>query len=96
MPEMNAKVTTEESGRLINRLCKHFSHKIKAEWTESEGLLTFSIGQCQLSDRDDHLFLACSATSESELQELGEVVASHLIRFAGAEVNEVQWQTAGR
>lgn len=95
MPEMNAKVTTGESGRLINRLCKHFSHKIKAEWTDSEGLLTFSIGQCHLSDRGDHLLLACSSPNESELQELGEVVASHLIRFAGTEVSSVQWQAAG-
>ena len=46
MPTMNARVATNDPGRLINRLCKHFRHKIEAEWTATDGRLAFSIGSC--------------------------------------------------
>ncbi|MEC7815802.1 MAG: DUF2218 domain-containing protein [Pseudomonadota bacterium] len=93
---MTAKVPTTRPGRLINRMGKHFSHKIEATWGEHDGLLRFSIGDCKLLAGDQILVLECQSASEEELRELGQVVASHLIRFAGEEVAEVHWQaTAG-
>lgn len=92
MPTMTASVITADPGRLINRLCKHFSHKIDAQWNDTTGHLTFSIGQCELAVHSDSLTLTCQSESRDELEELGEVVASHLIRFAGSEVDQVRWQ----
>ncbi|WP_296934641.1 DUF2218 domain-containing protein [uncultured Marinobacter sp.] len=94
MPAMNARVTSDNPGRLINRLGKHFRHKIEAQWTETDGVLTFSIGVCRLTAVDNVLRLECQSDTEKELEELGQVVASHLIRFSGDEVAEVHWQTA--
>jgi len=92
MPSMNARVETSNPGRLINRLCKHFRHKIEADWTETDGVLTFSIGVCRLAAVDNELRLECQSDTEKELEELGQVVASHLIRFSGDEVADVHWQ----
>lgn len=92
MPAMNARVTSANPGRLINRLGKHFRHKIEVEWTETDGVLTFSIGVCRLTAMDNELQLACQSNTDNELKELGQVVASHLIRFSGDEVVEVHWQ----
>lgn len=92
MPAMTARVTSANPGRLINRLGKHFRHKIEAEWTETDGVLTFSIGVCRLRAAGNELALACQSDTDSELEELGQVVASHLIRFSGNEVAEVHWQ----
>jgi len=94
MPTMNAQVASTDPGRLINRLCKHFRHKIEAEWTETDGRLAFSIGECRLDAADGKLLMRCQSPTETELEELGQVVASHLIRFAGDEVDEVHWQAA--
>lgn len=93
MPTMIARVTCTNPARLINRLGKHFRHKIEAEWTETDGVLTFSIGVCRLAAGND-LVLTCQSDTEKELEELGQVVASHLIRFSGDEVAEVHWQVA--
>lgn len=92
MPEMTARVTTGDASRLINRLCKHFSHKIDASWTDEEGHLVFSIGECRLEAQPGTLELTCQSPTEQELEELGQVVASHLERFAGGEMNTVRWQ----
>lgn len=94
MPAMTAHVTSTSPARLIHRLGKHFRHKIEAHWTETDGELTFSIGVCRLSAVGNELVLACQSDTEKELDELGRVVASHLIRFAGDEVVEVHWQAA--
>ena len=94
MQAMTARVTSTNPGRLINRLGRHFSHKIEAQWTDTEGYLTFSIGECRLAVDEHELILACHSDTPEQLQELGEVVASHLIRFAGDEVAGVHWQTA--
>jgi hypothetical protein len=89
---MNARVVAPDPGRLINRLCKHFRHKIEVEWNETEGILTFTIGQCRLKAADGELRMACESSDDEQLEQLGEVVASHLIRFAGEDVSDVQWR----
>ncbi|WP_253450464.1 DUF2218 domain-containing protein [Halomonas sp. Y3] len=94
MPTINAQVPTAEASRLIQRLCKHFRHKIDAEWDAHQGRLHFSIGECRLDAEPDALHLRCDAASADELAELGEVVASHLVRFAGDSVESVEWQAA--
>ena len=95
MQEMSATVATPEPGLLINRLCKHFSHKIDAHWTTDTGYLGFSIGECRLVAEGEALTLVCQSPSREELDELGEVVASHLVRLARGQVTQVPWQASG-
>ncbi|MBS8240354.1 DUF2218 domain-containing protein [Marinobacter lipolyticus] len=95
MQTMIATVATPEPGLLINRLCKHFSHKIEANWSSDTGHLRFSIGECRLYAEGTALTLACQSPTHEELEELGEVVASHLVRFARGHVDQVAWQARG-
>lgn len=95
MPEMIATIPTAEARQLINRLCKHFSHKVEAQWTAEAGHLTFSIGECRLAAADEALTLVCQSPTGDELDELGEVVSSHLVRFARGQVAQVPWQASG-
>ena len=92
MPAMNASVTTADLGRLINRLCKHFRHKVDAQWTESRGEVHFAIGDCRMTTAGNTLLIACEAPDDDKLVQVGDVVSSHLVRFAAGEVDEVQWQ----
>lgn len=94
MPTMTATVPTADAARLIHRLCKHFSHKIDAEWDAHRGRLRFALGECRLDAAPDALVMTCAAETRKALAELGEVVASHLVRFAGGEVEAVQWQAS--
>ncbi|PSF05227.1 DUF2218 domain-containing protein [Marinobacter fuscus] len=93
MPVMHAEVSTVDASRLINRLCKHFRHKIDARWDETEGFLTFAMGSCKLTARDSTLEMSCQAGSEAERDQVGDIVATHLVRFAGGEVEQVTWQS---
>ncbi|MBL3555832.1 MULTISPECIES: DUF2218 domain-containing protein [Marinobacter] len=93
MPAKHAVVNTDDAARYLKRLCKHFSHKIEATWSDSQGRLEFDIGRCRLQAATTGLELHCEAPDQQQLDQLGEVVASHLIRFAGGEVDAVHWQT---
>ncbi|MEE2762668.1 MAG: DUF2218 domain-containing protein [Pseudomonadota bacterium] len=91
-----ADVTTVHAGRYLVRLCKHFSHKVPAEWQDKQGQITFPMGVCRLQASDQSLRLRCESDSQDNLERLGEVVASHLVRFAeGArdgEALQVVWE----
>lgn len=91
-----ADVTTVHAGRYLVRLCKHFSHKVPAEWQDNQGQITFSMGVCRLQASNQSLRLRCESDSQDNLERLGEVVASHLVRFVeGArdgEALQVVWE----
>lgn len=91
-----ADVTTVHAGRYLVRLCKHFSQKVPAEWQDNQGQITFSMGVCRLQASNQSLRLRCESDSQDNLERLGEVVASHLVRFAeGArdrEALQVVWE----
>lgn len=92
MPAMTARIATSQGSRLVNRLCKHFQHKVPATWDRTSGHVEFDIGQCLLSAGTEELILECQAPDGERLDQVGEVIASHLVRFAGGEVEAVQWQ----
>lgn len=93
MPAKSAVVNTDDATRYLKRLCKHFSHKIDASWDDSQGRLEFDIGQCRLRAGTAGLELYCEAPDQQQLDQLGEVVTSHLIRFAHGDIEAVHWHT---
>ncbi|MCH8497788.1 MAG: DUF2218 domain-containing protein [Marinobacter sp.] len=94
MPALTATIETTEASRLINRLCKHFSHKTPAQWDAAGGKVTFVMGQCQLEATPASLRLTCRAESADALQAVGDIVGSHLIRFANGAIAQVVWAEA--
>lgn len=91
MAKAHSRFPNSQAPRLLGRLCKHFSHKIEARWSEREGLLRFSIGECALQADDEALHLACTAPSAAELEELQEVIRRHLQGFAQVDELVLQW-----
>jgi len=95
MTTATAKVTTPLAARYLTQLCKHFDHKLPVILgNETAGPVTgsiqFSSGLCALSAADG--VLSISVESEGALEQLQDVVARHLVRFAFREPLEVHWQ----
>ncbi|MDT8893569.1 DUF2218 domain-containing protein [Halomonas sp. I1] len=92
MPISRAEIVTESGDKLINRLCKHWSHKLEVEQKEGEGRITFDNGSCLLRAEQDKLQVAVEALDEEGLDRLEGVVASHLERMAGKESLDIIWE----
>lgn len=86
-----AQVPTERASRYLVQLCKHFGHKVPAEWSESEGFVQMPVGKCRMTATDGTLTLICEAEDTDALAQLQAVVGDHLVRFAWKEELSVDW-----
>ena len=88
-------VSTDNAGRYLQQLCKHWSHSFTVEFTADEGTVIFPPdarganwpGHATLKMRAATGNLDCrlSASAWEQLQELKSAVARHLDRFAFRE-----------
>jgi uncharacterized protein len=94
--QSKAEVATPEASRYLEQLCKHFRHKLPVTFDERSGQIEFSFGECHLDADEDGgvLKLSLSAPSTRQIEELQDVVARHLLRFAFRDSLTVQWRSA--
>ncbi|MDR5866351.1 DUF2218 domain-containing protein [Halomonas koreensis] len=92
MPISRAEIATEAGDKLINRLCKHWAHKLEVEQGEQASRVVFDNGSCLMSTEPGKLKVAVEALDEEALDTLEGVVASHLERMAGKESIEIVWE----
>lgn len=97
MPVKHARVATLNAKRYIPRLCRHFSHKVSATWSETTGKVEFPVGICQMEASTEALVLRCESGSNEDLERACGIVGTHLVRFAArardGEELEVIWES---
>lgn len=92
-----ANVPTETPGRYIAQLCKHFAHKVPAEYDPPtfdavRGRVEFpDAGICELRAGPGVLHMELTAKDAENLHRLEGVVVRHLERFAWREPPTVEW-----
>lgn len=89
-----AEIAAPNAERYLQQLCKHFQHKRQVTYDERSGQIAFSIGDCRLHASDGVLRLSLKAPDAPRIEQLQEVVARHLIRFAFREEMQVDWRQA--
>lgn len=92
MPLSRAEIATPSGERLINRLCKHWAHKLEVEHAEQGAKITFASGTCLMRADDEALTVAIETLEEGHLDELEGVVERHLVRMAGDEPLVIIWE----
>ena len=55
MPLSRAEIATPSGARLINRLCKHWAHKLEVEHSEQDAKIVFASGTCLMHAEPDRL-----------------------------------------
>lgn len=89
-----ADVPTADAGKYIQQLCKHFAHKLPAQFDEHAGTLDFPAGRATLKAENGLLKMQVEAADDSGLKSLEDVVARHLERFAFREKLQIVWTEA--
>lgn len=87
----HAFVATHLPSRYLNRLCKHFAHKLSVEYNDHKGTIPFAAGPCLLEAGAEGLRLEVQSDRRDQISPLQEVVASHFERFAWQESLQLQW-----
>jgi hypothetical protein len=66
--------------------------QVRAEWSDSHGVVTFSPwGQCTMSADADMLTLCIEATDQDALQQIQDIISQDLARFSRREPLIVNW-----
>ncbi|WP_447530091.1 DUF2218 domain-containing protein [Vreelandella sp. TE19] len=93
MPISRAEMATESGERLINRLCKHWSHKLEVEYTAQDAKIVFPEGgTCLMHAEADKLAVSIETLDEATLDKLEGVVQNHLERMVKDETLEIVWE----
>ncbi len=92
MLEKHAVIATDEAARFVRMLCKHFAHKVKADWDDNSGWVEFAMGLCEMRAAPDELHIQCQAANQSELEEVADTIKSHFERFAQRQGLLLNWR----
>ncbi|MBD8893891.1 DUF2218 domain-containing protein [Roseibium litorale] len=85
-------VQTASATKYLQQLCKHFTHKVPAAWTQEAGSVTFPYGDCIMHARDNALHIQCQTHDAENVALLKDVIGSHLRQFAWRETLQLVWQ----
>lgn len=94
MPASQADVATARPSRYLTQLCKHFAHKVHAEYDYEHGVATFEAGTCAMHAKDGVLRLRAEAGDDATLRHVQDVVGRHLERFGERDELTVRWDPA--
>ena len=85
----SATIQTQNPQQIMNRLCKHWAHKLPVTLSVDQGVIELPMGICQMHCTD---VLTVTLKSETEqMSKLQEVVSDHLLRMAGKETLIIEW-----
>lgn len=85
-----AHVQTQSPQRLMNRLCKHWGHKLPVTLSAQQGEIELPMGVCRLHCTD---MLTVELESDAvQMPTLQQIVTDHLQRMAGKEELAIEWK----
>jgi hypothetical protein len=87
-----ADIVMSAAPRCLQRLCKHWSHKFQVSYDEYTGRIDFQPASCELWASDNALRIKILTPLLAELEELQAIVADHVQRMAGEEL-QFTWRS---
>lgn len=89
------EVATPNGAKYVLQLCKHWSHKLETALEGSTGTVTFPKAVATMAAGDEGIAIAITGEDRAEVEQLTDVVARHIDRFAFREAPlayDWQWQ----
>lgn len=81
-----ADVPTRSGSRYLQQLSKHWAHKMPVEFTPEAGTVSFPSGAvARMTAHPEHLEVALDLPDEAAAEQMQDVLARHLDRFAFRE-----------
>lgn len=86
----SAHIQTQDPQRLMNRLCKHWGHKLPVTLEAQQAEIELPPGVCRMHCADA---LTVELKSDAaQMPKLQQVVADHLQRMAAKESLVIEWK----
>ncbi|WP_177180941.1 DUF2218 domain-containing protein [Parapedobacter koreensis] len=92
MEKSTSTIKTQEASNYIGKLCRHFRHKIEAEYTPTTGRAVFPSGTCEMLAMPDQLIFDITASDTENVEKIKGVLVRHLLKFSYKETLHIEWQ----
>lgn len=79
------RTKTVGGSKYLQQLCKHWGHKFEVEFSETRGQVRFPSAVVTMEASADALLVTIETDDAESIEQLKEVVANHLDRFAFRE-----------
>ncbi|WP_250658037.1 DUF2218 domain-containing protein [Alkalimarinus coralli] len=86
-----AIINTPKASMYLQKMCRHFTHRVPAHWNAQRGKVFFDMGWCFMTATEQELKVRCEAHSEAELEEILETLKRHFDRFALKDQLVLSW-----
>jgi hypothetical protein len=90
----STQIPTAEASKYILKLCRHFAHKVSADFSDQNGQIRFLQGQCVMKADAQSLSIYMQAQVEDSIRAMQFIIDDHLQRFARFETLSYQWGDA--
>ena len=87
-----ASFETDNASRYLAMLRIHFGRKIETEIDINSGRVQFPFGRCKMTANKTKLEFLASAENQTRLNQVFQIVTSHLDRFAFRDNPNLTWQ----
>ena len=89
-----AQLVLPSPSKTLQRLCKHFSHKVIAHWGTHQGAVDFDIGQCELLANKQQLQITCRSAQPNNLRDIEATIERHMGPMSGqiTTATAIDWQ----
>ena len=81
----SGRAKTASGSKYLQQLCKHWGHKFNVEFSQTRGQVRFPSAVATMEASADALLVTIEAGDADSVEQLKEVVARHLERFAFRE-----------
>ena len=88
---LHGTARTQESSRILQRLCYHFSRKIEVRGDAGERVAQFAWGSCTMHADGEVLSFLCEAADAEGLARVRHVIDEHMALFSRKQPLAVQW-----
>ena len=85
MAIVRGRAKTASGSKYLQQLCKHWGHKFEVEFSENRGQVHFPSAVATMEASADALLVTIETDDPESVEQLKEVVAIHLDRFAFRE-----------
>jgi uncharacterized protein len=92
MHAASANVVIPTPSRYMNRLAKHFEHRVTVTRNDTNATVSFPDAPCTMQATDTHLSIRIEASAPEQIDRLKEVVERHLRQVASQETFDVEWR----
>lgn len=91
-----SRIKTDNAGKYMVQLAKHWSHKIPGlTYDDEKADIPFPMGKCAMQVHGGVLDVTLTAATVSDVERLEEIFAKHLERFAFRETVDISWFRPG-